>query len=192
MSGMITMAAVAAVGVGLSAYEISQQGSISGQALNLAQNTQNTQMYWNQQLMNLMQNPDSFLTSNVFQSSEAQGLQAVSRQGAAGGYAGGYSPSGNQLTALESYGQSQAAGQLTQQEQLLASMGGATNASSPAQSLGVASGANSASFNQLGGLLAGLQFQGATGTGLFAGAGAGGAGWANSPDITAGTATLGS
>jgi len=166
----VGLGTAAAIGIGagslfMGAESASNQQGISNQALGLAQTTQQEQMYWNQQLQQLMKNPSEFLSSPIFQSTLNTGLQGVSRTMAAEGYTG----SGNEATALTQYGTSFASGQLLSQEQLLASMGGATNASSPTQALGAASGSQSASFNELGAILASL--------GYSAGGGGGGGGW---------------
>lgn len=150
--------AVGLAGVAVSAViqsnAANKQGQIADSALGLAENTAANQQAYNDQLMQLLQNPSSFLTNPLFTSTLDVGLKGVNRSMAAQGYLG----SGNQQTALEQYGQSFASSQLLSQEQLLSSDAGIQSASSPASSLSTASGASSASSNQWGGLLASLGF----------------------------------
>lgn len=190
MSGAISLGtaalAVGAAGVGAGLYESTEQSGIENKALGMAATTQAEQQQYNNQLMQLMQNPSSFLNSSIFQSSLNQGLSGVSRQMAAQGYNG----SGNEATALEQYGQTQASGQLLGQEQLLAGLSGLQSSTSTGQSLSVASQAQSQSFSQLGSVLASLGYgigtNGSNGSfnlgSLFGGASgytAGSAGWQN-------------
>lgn len=151
---LAVIAAAAAVSAGTGIYNSIQQGKTASSALGLAQDTQGKQDQYNQQLQALMQNPSSFLQNPLFQSTLNQGLSGVSRQLAAQGYLG----SGNEMTALEQYGQTSANSQLLSQEQLLASLSGAQTASSPAQALGVATGAQTSANNQMGGALASLGY----------------------------------
>jgi hypothetical protein len=152
MSFWIAGATVVSAAVGAyGAYESNQTGK---KALGLAEDTQGKQDYYNQQLMQLMANPDTFLSSDIFKSTLAVGTQGVNRSMAAQGFLG----SGNQATALEQYGQSLASQQLLGQEQLLGSLSGAGSASSPSQALGTATSGFGQSFNQLGSLLASLGY----------------------------------
>jgi hypothetical protein len=165
----LAIAGAAAASAGAGIYESNQSAGISSQALGLAQNTQNEQAFYNNQLMQLMSNPSSFLTSPVFQAGLNQGLSGVSRQMAAQGYLG----SGNEAQALETYGQSYAQQELTQQEQILGADAGIQSAPNPASALGAATGAQGQSANQLGGSLASLGFtlsnlQGGSGTSVAA------------------------
>jgi hypothetical protein len=177
VSGLITAAAVAAVGIGVGGYEASQQHGVEEQALSLAQ-TQNGRQAWSfEQLQNLMQNPSSFFQSPVYQAAANEGGQQVARQEAAGGFLS----SGNEATALQAYGQTFGQQQLLSQEQLLAGMSGTT--ANPAGALGTASSAGAQSFNQLGTLLAALGQTGALGGGA---GGAGGSVWFNGGGGTAG------
>ncbi|CAM5998759.1 unnamed protein product [Sphagnum balticum] len=157
--GLIAVGVGTAVSAGVGLYDANKQAGIEGQALSMAQTTQAEQQQYNQQLMQLMQNPSSFLNSSIFQSSLNQGLSGVSRQMAAQGYSG----SGNEATALEQYGQTQASGQLLGQEQLLAGLSGLQSSTSTGQSLSVASQAQSTSFNQLGSVLASLGYAAGSG-----------------------------
>ena len=141
MTGAVTLAAAAVAGVGMDAYEASQQSAISGQALSLAQNTQGEQQWYIQQLQQLIMNPSSFTSSPMFQSS----LNAASRTMASQGYLG----SGNETAGL----QAQAMQQLFTQEGILGADAGIQNASSPAQALGAASSSLSALSQSAGGAL---------------------------------------
>lgn len=161
MSGAISAVVVGAVGIAAGAYEYAGQHSAEEQALSLA-NTQNGRQTASfNQLQQLMANPGSFFSSPVYQAAFGQGTQAVERQQASGGFLN----SGNEATALQAYGQSFGQQQLLGQEQLLASMSGASF--NPASAVGTGSAAGSASFNQLGTLLAALGQSGSmmTGTG---------------------------
>lgn len=156
----------AVITVAGSVYNSSQQNKVEGRALNLAQDTQNKQDWYNSQLMTLMQNPDQFLKDPMFQSTLNVGLQGVTRQTQAGGYKG----SGNQLTALESYGQSFASSQLLQQEQLLGGLSGASlNPTGGLQVASNAAGSAAGSLNSLAGMAA---F--GSSSGMFGGGGSGG------------------
>jgi hypothetical protein len=165
MSGLISLAAVTAVGIGVGAYESSQEQGIQKQALGIADTQAGKQNQSYMQLQQLMQNPGSFLDNPLFQSSLKTGLTGVSKQMASQGYLG----SGNEATALETYGQSFASNQLLSQEQLLAGMSG--TGFNPASATSVGSQANSQSFQQLGTLLYALGQ-----TGGFAGFGSSGGG----------------
>jgi hypothetical protein len=152
MSFWIAGAVIVSTGAGL--YESSQSSAIGSKAVGLAEDTQGKQDYYNNQLMQLMANPSSFLSSPLFTSTLDVGTQAVNRSQAAQGFLG----SGNQATALQQFGQSFASSQLLGQEQLLGSLSGAGNASSPSQALTAGTGAFGQSFNQLGSLLASLGY----------------------------------
>lgn len=151
VGGLIGAAVITA---GTGAYEASQQQGISSQALSLAQDTQGKQDQYNQQLQQLLANPNAFFKSAPYQAAFGQGLQAVQRGQAASG-----NPAGpGQAAALQQFGQGFGAQQLMGQEQLLASLSGAQTASSPAQGLQVAAGAQASSAAQLSGALGSLGF----------------------------------
>jgi hypothetical protein len=163
MSGLIT--AVTAVGIGVGAYEASQEHAIQEQALGLAQTQAQKQNTSWDQLQQLMANPASFFQSPVYQSAEQQGGATVARQMAAGGFLG----SGNEATALQAYGQTFGQQQLLSQEQLLAGMSG--TGFNPTSALNTGSSAEGQTFGQTGTLLAALGQSGAfgSGSGLFGG-----------------------
>lgn len=170
----------AAIGVGAASIIAGGVESYMAQgtaddALGMARNTQAQQGKYNTQLQALINDPSSFLTSGIFQKSLDQGLQGVSRQMASSGFLG----SGNQATALESYGQGQALSALQGQEQLLASLSGLQSSASTAQSMGVAVNAQSAASGQLGGLLASLGYT----TGGSSGSGGSSGIWAGNSNV---------
>jgi hypothetical protein len=163
MSGTITAAVVGVVGLAAGAYEYSQSSAIQKKALAMGATQQDKQNLAFSQLQTLMQDPSAFLKDPLFQSSLDTGLTGVSRQMASAGYLG----SGNQMTALEQYGQSFASSQLLSQEQLLAGMSG--TGFNPASAAGVSAGAQGQSFQQLGTLLYALgQTSGSGGGGYSA------------------------
>jgi hypothetical protein len=170
----MTLAVVAgiglAAGVGVEAYNAYNSSQLSGQASQMAGITQGEQVNAYNQLMQLMSNPSTFFSSPVFQSSLQQGENAVGRNTAAAGFLG----SGNQAGSLQAYGQSFGQQQLSAQEQLFASMSGTQSASSGAQNIAAASGAQGQAGNQLGGIVGQLGFLGLLGanSGLFGGGGA--------------------
>ncbi len=142
----------AVLSAGTSLYEASQQQGISSEALGLAQTTQNEQMQYNNQLMNMLANPSSIFTNPAFTAATAVGEQGVAHQGAAA-----FGPNSTAEAAqLQQYGQGAGLSFLTSQEQLLASLSGAQAASSPTQALSTASGAASASAQSMGSLFYGL------------------------------------
>lgn len=165
----IAVGGSALIGAGTMLYEGSQNRAL---ASGIAGDVEAKQNYYNDQLMQLMANPSTFLDNPLFTSTLKTGTEAVNRSQAAQGFLG----SGNQATALMQFGQSFASSQLTQQEQILASLSGAGNASSPSQAVGAATGAQGQEFNQLGSLLASLGY--ATkdlGGGVTSSSGSGGA-----------------
>jgi hypothetical protein len=141
------------VSAGVGAYESSQQQGISQQAVNLAKTTQGEQEQYNQQLQQLLANPNAFFSSAPYQAAFGQGVQAVQR-----GQAATNPPGPGQAASLQAFGQTFGQQQLMSQEQLLASLSGATAASSPASSLGTAAGAQAQAGNTLSGVLASLGF----------------------------------
>ncbi len=86
------------------------------------------------QLMELMATPDVITSLPGYKFNLDQGSENLSRQMAAQGLRG----SGNQLAALQSYGENYAMNSFNQQASLLASLSGITAASSPSQALGSA------------------------------------------------------
>ncbi len=150
-----------AVGLGLGAAsltagyeEYSAQSGIAKAGLGIAQTTQAEQLQYNQQLQQLIANPNAFFSSAPYQAAFAQGTKAVEYGQAAAG-----NPQGpGQAEALQEFGQTFGAQQLMSQEQLLAGLSGAGAASSPAQGVSAASGAQAQAGNTLSGLLASLGF----------------------------------
>src|SRR6185437_6471388 len=130
------------VGSKKSSSNASASSAITQQASQIAGQQWNNQQQYNTQLQQLIQNPDSFLSSRTFQDTLNQGLTVVSRQMASQGYLG----SGNEATALEQYGQTFAGQQLSQQEQLLASLTG-LGGNAAGQTLGEAVGGVNATTN---------------------------------------------
>lgn len=161
----VVAATVVTGAVGL--YEGSQNRSL---ASGIAGDVEGKQDYYNDQLMQLMANPSAYLNNPLFTSTMNVGTQAVNRSQAAQGFLG----SGNQATALQQFGQSFASTQLLGQEQLLGSLSGAGNASSPSQAVGASTAAQGQSFNQLGSLLASLGYS-TKGIGGSSGSSSGGA-----------------
>jgi hypothetical protein len=172
----MTFAAIAVgvglvVGAGASIYATSTQSGIANSQLSLAQDQQYKQDTAFNQLESLINDPASFFSSPVFQASEAQGTQAVARSNAAQSGPN----SGNEATALQTFGQGFAQQQLLSQENLLAGMSG--TGFNPSSAGATASGAASAAtggLNSLAGLLA-----------FFGSSGIGGG-------VTSGTAPMGS
>jgi hypothetical protein len=168
MTGLITAAAVGVAGLGMSAYEMSQQNSLSSSALGLAQNTQSEQEYYNSLLQQLIANPSSVTQLPGYASQMKQGTAAVASQMGSSGFAG----SGNEAAALETFGQGLASSFYGQQANLLASLSGVTAASSPAADTSAATGASSLVSSNLSSLLNSIGFYGALGlsrTGASAG-----------------------
>jgi hypothetical protein len=156
-----------AVGVGLaltaaaSAYSTSTQKGIAGRELSLAEDQRQKQDQSFQQLQDLISNPAAFFNSPVYTAARDQGASAVARENAAA-----FGPnSGNEATALQTFGQSFGQQQLLSQEQLLAGMSG--TGYNPAGALGGASsaaGSAAGSLASLGGLLAFFGSSGGGGT----------------------------
>jgi hypothetical protein len=145
-----------AVGVGLAVtagaaiYGSTVQAGIAGDAKSIAANQAGKQNQAFQQLQQLISNPGSFFDSPVYKAAADQGSKAVARTNAAQ-----FGPnSGNEATALQTFGQGFGQQQLLGQEQLLAGMSG--TGFNPASASNVASGAaQSAAGNMasLGGLM---------------------------------------
>lgn len=152
MTGAITAAAVAAVGIGVGAYEYSNTSSLQSSALGIAQTTQGEQQYYNNLLQQLISNPSSVSSLPGYQFQLSQGSAAVADQMAASGFAG----SGNEAAALTEFGQGLASSFYGQQAQLLASLSGVTSASSPASDVSAATGASSLTSSTLNNLFSNL------------------------------------
>lgn len=180
MTGAITLAATAVVGIGVGAYEASQQQGIENQALGLAKDTQSEQQYYNNLLQQLIADPSSVTKLPGYQFDLDQGSKAV----AAGMGPSGLAGSGNEAAALTTFGQGLASSFYTQQANLLASLSGVTAASSPAAATNAATGAGVASSSTLSNLLNSLGFYGALSSGKFGGAGAAAGTPAASQDFT--------
>lgn len=103
------------------------------------------------QLNNLVANPGSVQTSAGYQAALNQGLSAVQSQGAAAGLNG----SGNQMAALQNYGQSFEQNSYNNQLSQLSGLYGQSLGANQ-QQFNQASGINTQSYNQLA-QLAGLQ-----------------------------------
>lgn len=124
MTGAIT-AGVAAVGsLALGAYSVSQQGSIAGQQMGIAQSqlAMEQQLYNDQgtyrtQLNQLLADPSSVTKLPGYQFNLDQGAETVARQYAS-------NPGGAGAAALTRYGQDYASSAYLQQAQLLASLSG--------------------------------------------------------------------
>ena len=128
-------------------------------ALGMAQQTQSEQEYYNSMLQALLSNPASVSTLPGFQFQLATGSQAVADQMASQGFGG----SGNEATALATFGQGLASSFYGQQAAILSALSGVTAASSPssdisagAQSTSAATSATSLEAQLLSGTLGGI------------------------------------
>ena len=149
MTGLVTAAAVAAVGVGAGIYGEVQAGKQTGFADSLASTQFGEQQGMYQALTQLLENPQSFAQNPAYQFASQQGGKQIASNMSASGYAG----SGNEAIALQQFGQNEAYSGLLSQEQLLASMSGLGASSSSAQNVSAATGASSNSFSQFLSLL---------------------------------------
>lgn len=170
MSGIGTAIGVGVASIAAGAYESSQQMGIENQGLNLAKSTQGEQQYYNGLLQQLIANPSSVTSLPGYQFDLTQGSKAVAAGMGPSGLAGG----GNEAAALTTFGQGLASSFYGQQANLLASLAGVTNASSPAQGLGAAASGGALATNTLSGLLNSIGFYGTLagkmgGTGAAAG-----------------------
>lgn len=183
MSGLITAAAVSAVGIGVGAYESNQSQNIAKGQL-ASENTQlgmeqtqfGEQQVYAQQLNALMANPSSVTSTPGYQFNLDQGLNNTTRQMAAGGFLN----SGNQAAALTQYGEGYAMNTFNQQAQLLSQLAGFNAPAYGSNSTGAANAAtnaNNSAFNNTGQLLASLGFLTAGG-----GYGNGSPNWGITPD----------
>lgn len=152
--GSIAIGIGLVAGAGAAIYGANKQGQVASTQLGLEQQTQSEQMQMFAQLQQLINDPNSFFSSPVYQAAFGQGTQAIARAGAAGGLNNTSTnvPQGQEATELQAYGQSFGQQQLLAQEQLLLSGAGVTSASSPAQAGAAASGAYSAQTGNLGSL----------------------------------------
>lgn len=177
-----------AVGVGLavtagaSIYGAVTQGGIANSQLDLARNQAGKQDQSFQQLQQLITNPGAFFDSPVYKAAADQGARAVAKTNAAQ-----FGPnSGNEATALQTFGQGFAQQQLLSQEQLLAGMSGTGfNPTAAAQTASGAGQLAAGNLSSLGGL---MSFFGNSGAG-----GGGGAGFTpmNAPSMGGTTAGWG-
>lgn len=144
---VVAVGAIGAGSLGIGGYEASQSSGITSAAESLSGQEASESAYYNKILQGLISNPSSFLQSSLFQSSLQQGLGAAQTSEIAQGYGG----SGNEASALESYGQSQASGELLSYEQLLGNLvtGTQSNASS---SLNSAASSQASTASQISGL----------------------------------------
>lgn len=173
MSGAATMAVAAVAGVGLTAYNTVQSHKTASTATGMAQTQFGEQQGFASQLQQLIQNPSSVSQLPGYQFQMGQGTQAVARQMGAAGLGG----SDAEAMALMRYGQGQAASFYGQQTQLLAGLSGLQAASSPAQGIAAASGAQTAATQQeasMFGAMGGMM-QAGRGAGWFGSAGTPGA-----------------
>lgn len=159
MSGAVTAGVVGVVGLGMSAYQMSQQHGISHQAQSQSATVFGEQQQYAQMLQKLISDPSSVTSLPGYKFNQQQGEQAVARQMAGSGFLG----SGNEAIALTKYGQDYATNVYQTQAQLLGQFAGLTSPVNPTQSLNVASGAQSASNQSLQQLLAGMTFAGRSG-----------------------------
>lgn len=169
MSGAATMAVAAVAGVGLTAYNTIQSHKTATTATGMAQQTFAEQQGYAQQLQQLVQNPSSVSQLPGYQFQMGQGTQAVARQMGAAGQGG----SDAESMALMRYGQGLASSFYGQQTNLLASLSGLQAASSPAQNVSAASGAQQAATQQQASMFGALggMMQAGRGAGWFGSAG---------------------
>lgn len=151
MSSLIT---VEAIGVGIEGYNAYQSGKNASNARSLANSTAAKQDYYNNLLMNLMSNPDTFFNTQVFQSAQDQGLKAAERKM----NSMGYKDSGNILSALQQQGEGFAFSALQNQEQILAGISGVNKASSPSDLLDSATGAQKQASSDSGTFISDLNY----------------------------------
>ena len=110
-------AAMAVYGV----YQGMQQQKAGAQATKAADPFSKWRGGYGSQLYDLMHNPGNILNDPTFVSSMKYGMQGVNRSMAAQGY----NISGNQMMALEDYGQSHATAFMTDRQKFLADLAGA-------------------------------------------------------------------
>lgn len=164
------------VGAGATAYSANKQAGIANRGLSVAEDQQYKEDQAFNQLQDLISNPAAFFSSPVYKSAADQGSKAVARSSAAS-----FGPnSGNEKTALQSFGQSFGQQQFFQQEELLAGMSG--SGFNPSGALGGASSATGAAAGSLNSLAGLLSFFGSSGMGSGGGSTAVSFG-ASSPEI---------
>ena len=81
--GVTATEAIAGVAIADTAYNAYQSNKVGNASLSLAQGTQDKQDYYNNLLVNLMNDPSSVFTNPAFTASEKLGETAVAHQGAA-------------------------------------------------------------------------------------------------------------
>jgi hypothetical protein len=161
MTGMIALAAGAAVTAATGIYSAVNEGNIQGQELGMSKTAFGEQQGFEQMLQQLIANPSSVSTLPGFQFQLQTGSQAVADEMAAGGFAG----SGNEAAALTKFGQGLASSFYGQQAGLLAQLSGITAASSPTQSASAATSASVAQSTTIDNLLTQLGVLGGLSTG---------------------------
>lgn len=148
MSGATTMAVAAVAGVGLTAYNTIKGQQTATTATTMASTQFGEQQQYAQMLQQLISDPSSVSKLPGYQFQLQQGSEAVARQmGAAG-----QGQSTAERAALMQYGQGLASSFYGQQTALLAGLSGLQSASSPAQNIQAATGAQGAATNQAAGL----------------------------------------
>jgi len=126
--------------IGLSLYDLyssEQQRKLAEQLAMQADPFASQRAYYANQLAKLQADPASYMANDPsYKFMMEQGLEAIRRRMAAGGYAN----SGNELLALQEYGQGLAAQTLAQEKQRLAELAGA----------GISGGATAAQLSLMG------------------------------------------
>lgn len=152
-----------AVTAGASIYGTMTQGSIANSQLDLSRNQAGKQDQAFRQLQDLITNPGAFFDSPVYKAAADQGARAVAKTNAAQ-----FGPnSGNEATALQTFGQGFGQQQLLGQEQLLAGMSG--TGFNPTTAAGTASGAGQLAAGNMASLGGLMSFFGNSGGGGGAG-----------------------
>lgn len=152
--GGIAALAVGVAGVGMSAYELSQQSGTTSQARGEAGAVFGEQQGFEQQLNALMANPGSVTSLPGYKFNFDQGADATARTMAAGGFLN----SGNEAAAETEFGQNYAMNTFNQQASLLSSLSGLTAASSPSQLTSAATASEGQTANTASGALNSLEF----------------------------------
>lgn len=122
--GSSLMGAMNLIGTGASIYSSlkgsGKQSKLANQQAAIAQAQWGYQKQYADMLQGLMKDPSSILKQPGYEFGMQQGIQALTRGMAATGYTG----SGNEMIALQQYGQQYAADWLLKQEQLLGQLSG--------------------------------------------------------------------
>jgi hypothetical protein len=139
----------------------SQQNNITNQQLYQSGTIFGEQQGFEKQLQQLIANPSSVTSLPGYQFNFNQGNQSVARQ------FGNQAGSGAEGVALTEFGQNFATSAYTTQVNLLMQLAGLGSPVNPTQGLAGASASNSASFNQMGSLLASLGFASQLDKGLY-------------------------